>query len=164
MKKYPLTITKHARERYVVRISDPNRYRHLTQCRVGCSECIRLDTELFNVLKAYRSNIDRTLSGRVLSLIKNNQKVTDTDFIRTMEKAYQIEFSNGEAREYYQDDKAVYVITREPDGHPVLITVLSEDMIDGSVLKYNTSNSKEILNRWKFQTRQNSGKIRSLNQ
>lgn len=98
MPKYPLTITKHARERFIVRIIDPKRYLHLTQCRQGCEECVRLDKELHHVINTFKGNIDRTIAGRVLAAIKMDYKITDEDFIQTMDAAYSFhkkaEYSN----------------------------------------------------------------------
>lgn len=146
--KYPVIITSHARERYVVRISDPVRYSHLNQCKLGCEMCTSLAMELRQAIVVCRRGIDRELSGRILAAIRGNKLVQDQMFLSAIAKIFPAEVY--ENSQYYMDEKAIYVIVREKDG-PVLVTVLSLSMLDGTILRSckNIDDFKKVFATWK---------------
>jgi hypothetical protein len=159
LKRYPILITNHARQRWIERVADPKKYRHLTWCREGgtCGICIQLIHELRDILRAYRQSLDRTISGRALAAIERGEKVEDPLFIEAIKKKWP---EDVDAQEHYIDrnglNTIIFAIKREPDGRPVVVTVLTFDMLDGIVLMVNQGDQnamKRVFETWKRQAK-----------
>jgi hypothetical protein len=162
LKRYPILITYHARQRWLERVADPKKYRHLVTCPDGgrCGICIQIIHELRDILRTYRQSLDRTISGRALAAIRHNDRVKDPMFLEAIRKKWPEDHCG--ASEHYFDPNShqsiIFAIKREPDGRPVVVTILTWDMIDGTVLMTN-GNDPEAMQRvfksWKSQARRN---------
>lgn len=151
-RRYAITITSHARRRWVERVTHPDRFKHLSQCKFGCLECGRKLDELQAVIANSKRNIDGEISRRIRDARAAGQFVKDINFMAAVKKRY------GEGRDFtfLQDDCAVFVTVKPPDEpSPVLLTVMSLDMIDGTVLQ--TFRTKEelgkVFSRWRHERR-----------
>jgi hypothetical protein len=158
VKRYPIIITHHARQRWLERVVDPKKYLHLRRCSDGgnCSICIQLIHELRDIMQNVCASLDRSISARALASIRNNERVTDPLFLDSIKRWFAEEWV--EPTEYYIDRQGqntiVFVIRREPDGRPIVVTVLTWDMIDGITMMANMKDSKKFFDIWKRQTRQ----------
>ena len=152
-RRYAITITSHARRRWVERIAAPEKFRHLSQCKTfACEECQRKNNELFTIIGNSKRNIDGEIARRIRDARTAGQFVKDVNFMAAVKKRY------GEARDFtfLQDDCAVFVIVKPPEeSSPVLLTVMSLDMIDGTV--FQTFRTKEelvkVFSRWRYERR-----------
>lgn len=156
-------ITPHARARFVERITSPNLFSHLSsRCRIsGCPECVSLTIQLKQTIEVSRRYLDEAIRKRIWKAQQNNSRVTDTNFLEIVSKTYP---SNRDFDFWQDDEGAVFVIVKPPDEpSPVLLTVLSFEMVDGFVIK---SASKEELqnyfDRWKMAARQTTREIKEL--
>src|SRR6185312_3189837 len=150
---YPVIITLHARERWVERIVDPRHYHHLRTC-TGCEKCNSLIRDLQGAIRYCGKQIDRVIAGRFKTAKENGKKVVDVSFLEAFKKQHG---SESEEYDFYQSGNAVFVVRQNSkEGEPpILITVLSEDMIDGTVIRtMNSEELKSVFKRWKFERRQ----------
>ena len=150
--RYAVLITKHARERWLERIADPERYQHLSKCRVsGCCECASKARDIVGSIAAYGRQIDGEMARRVREARAAKSLVKDANFMAAIKKRYGEE----QVFEFLQDHSAVFVIvhpTNEPT--PVLKTVMSLDMIDGMVFQvFKHDNMAPVFERWKHERR-----------
>lgn len=145
--KYPLIITHHGRERWVERIVDSDHYRHLRICRKGCETCISLINDLRGMIRLGGRSIDKEIIKRYLIARNENNIVTEKTFIDAIKKHYE---RDADHLNFYRSGKAVLVVRTRPDEYsPVLLTVMSNEMLDGMVI--NTTNNhdlKTIFRRW----------------
>lgn len=159
VKRYPILITHHARQRWLERVVDPKKYIHLRRCGDGgnCGICIQLIHELRDIMRNVRASLDRSISGRALAAIRNNERVTDPLFLDAIKRWFAEE--RVEPTEHYIDRQGpntiVFAIRREPDGRPIVVTVLTWDMIDGTILMANMDDPKKVFDAWKRQARRN---------
>ena len=152
-KRYAVLITTHARQRWMERVVDPERYSHLKGCKVSCcEECLTKIQEIRNILRDSRRNVDSEIARRVREARAAKAVVKDMNFMAAIKKRY------GEEKvfEFLQDHSAVYVITHPPnEPSPVLLTVMSLDMIDGMVFQtFKPEELKPVFERWKHERRQ----------
>jgi hypothetical protein len=150
-------ITNHARERYVERVLNPDKYGHLSGCHVeSCQECVHLLHDLRNHIKMGRQYIDMGLREN----ISKAQNIKDPNFLEIIRKHYPQE-NNYQFLQYRQ---AIYVIihpAKEPS--PELLTVMTFDMIDGMVIQKASYNELGVyFDRWKRDVKSSDRKIKKL--
>lgn len=148
---YKVIITTHARERWLERIVDPQRYSHLKQCP-GCQKCNDLLFDIRYIIKQYGRDIDRSIIRRLMCAKESGAKVTDPAFQESIKKQYP-----NEKLEFYVDGDAVFVIGDDPTKPiPVLLSVLTYDMIDGTLLRGATNKQEldAVFKKWHFEARQ----------
>lgn len=151
--RYSILITVHARQRWMERVADPKHYAHLSKCKVpNCDQCNSLMHDLRNAIRCARRHIDGAIARRVREAREAGSFVKDVNFMRAVKKRY------GEDRDFtfLQDHSAVFVIVNPPDEPtPVLLTVMSLDMIDGTVIQtFKGDEMKPVFERWKHERRQ----------
>lgn len=151
--RYSILITSHARQRWIERIADPRRYAHLATCKTpGCSECVSKLHDIRAAIRCSRRYIDGEIARRVREAKAAGGVVKDVNFMAAVRKRY------GEERDFLflQDHSAVFVIVNPPDEDiPVLLTVMSLDMIDGTVIQtFKGDEMKAVFSRWKHERRQ----------
>lgn len=145
-----LVITHHARERWVERISDPDKYSHLSTCQ-GCAVCHRLMNQIKTAVEFAKRHIDYEIMRRYRYARRENHVVNDVSFLQAQLKLYREDFP---LYEFYQNGNAVFIIKNDVKP-PVLTTILSQDMIDGTAIRtMKGSEMKEVFNRWKFENKQ----------
>lgn len=154
MPDHPIIITRHARERYVIRAVDPVKFAHLNSCR-GCDQCVSLLYEVNLITRSMRRHMDRHICRQALDAVERNEQVTDPLFIETVKTRLPKDYF-GETN-YYIDrstpNTLVFVVKREEA--LVLKTVLTWDMIDGMVLRHchKPEEFAKVFRSWKHQTR-----------
>jgi len=134
------------------RVVDPQRYGHLKGCKTsGCEECRSKMQEMRNILRDNRRNIDSDIARRVREARAAKSLVTDLNFMAAVKKRYGTE----RVFEFLQDESAVFVIVHPPnEPSPVLLTVMSLDMIDGMVFQtFKPEELKPVFERWKHERR-----------
>lgn len=158
-KRYPILITEHARQRWIERAVDPKRYQHLSQCRRGCAICIQLIHDIRGVMRMMKREIDGSISRRALAAIQANERVNEPLFLEAIRKKWP---EDALGKEHYMDrtgrNTIIFAISREPDGRPVVVTVLTWDMIDGTVLMANQGDKeslKRVFETWKREAKRN---------
>lgn len=154
-KKYELIITNHARERWVERVVDATRYEHLSKCKVGsgCGTCESLINDIHGALRMARKQIDGRILACYLSAKQANDRVTDVSFMETIAKTHG---SDAKHMDFLISGIAILVVSQKPEEEtPQLLTVLTKNMIDGTVVK-NTPvpEMKKVFKRWKHEIRQ----------
>ena len=151
-KPYDVIVTRHARERWIERIADPQRYQHLKSC-AGCQTC----NSLLYDLRQAAELCARQISGRLADLYREakaaNRKVTDPTFLQIIKersepnKNYDFLVSNS--------PKAILMLSIQTEGPPVLVTILSGDMLEGTIFRHcNREDLQKVFGRWKFEARQ----------
>lgn len=150
-RKYDVIITHHARQRWVERFQDPKSFSHLSECRrERCEQCATLLHRLRFILKHNVRRIDGAIAGRFREARDANNVVTDYSFLETMRKQYGDEVSQ---YTFYQHGGDIFMVKQEET--PVLVTILSEDMLEGTVIrKANPEEMNQIFARWRFEDRQ----------
>lgn len=156
--KYDLIITNHARERWVERIVDPTRYEHLSKCHeTECETCRSLVHDIHGALRIARRQIDGRILHCYLAAKEADNRVKDLSFKEAIAKR-QAEFygKNLEWVDFWISGRAVLMVSKTPQEEtPTLITVLTNDMIDGTVIKDTPlPDLKKTFKRWKHQARQ----------
>jgi hypothetical protein len=155
-KPYLIIITPHARERWIERIADPKRYEHLGKCP-GCVTCANLQRDIREAIYIGARYIDRSIVQRYREAKEAGARVVDPLFLAAFKKEQR---SEGEEFEFYQSGRAVFCIgENDREGEPpILITVLTEEMIDGTVLRRASSPEelKTVFKCWAFENRQRS--------
>lgn len=152
-RRYAVLITSHARQRWIERIADPTRYAHLATCKVyQCPECNSKIQDIHRAIRCARRYIDGEIARRIREAKAADSYVRDVNFMAAVKKRY------GEERDFtfLQDHSAVFVIVTPPEEpSPVLLTVMSLDMIDGTVFQnFSGDEMKAVFSRWKHERRQ----------
>ena len=149
-RRYDILITKHARERWVTRIADPERFTHLNSCkriRRNCSECGWDLNAAHSTIRECRRGIDIAIVSAYRRARDDKMFVTDENFKEAIRKRY------GEKNlKFYNDGRAVFVVLDPaPDlDIPVLLTIMTPDMIDGMVFQVmEPADMKAVFDRWK---------------
>ena len=137
-----LKIMSHARRRYVERIRQPEHYKHLTICKKYCNECSKLESDLDCVVTNFGRKIDFEIASIYRKCKENNQVIKDSLFLDTV-KALNKYKPN---RIYYIDKNTIFVVVQTEI--PTLVTVLSKDMIDGTIILKNP-NVNHVFKTWK---------------
>lgn len=152
MEPYYLIVTNHARERWLERIVDPQSYSHLSRC-TGCQKCLDLQLRMKEVIERVGKNINREIVKRYRIARMANAEVTDELFLQAVRK---LNFEDFDRLQFFRDGKAVFVIKKvDNEQAPLLITVLSQDMIDGLVIQRSSlTEMKNVFKQWKFQNKQ----------
>lgn len=151
MSDYPIIVTQHARERYIVRVVDPQKFGHLETCK-GCGQCVNLLYEINILMRSMRKHMDRHISRQALKCMEQNEKVTDPLFLQTIKTHYPKEVF--EETTYYIDRSTptplIFVVKKGDP--PILKTVLTWDMIDGTILRHcqNQEETTKVFKTWKF--------------
>jgi hypothetical protein len=157
MNDHPIIITTHARQRYVERAVDPQKYGHLGKCG-GCETCDTLIREIDTTLLTIGRQIDRRICRRVMDAIRGGEKVTNPLFLEALRKRMPKEAV--EDTVYYIDrsreEPIIFAVRKRDEKTNVLLTVMSYDMIEGTILRAcNThEDATKVLKRWKFQSKQ----------
>jgi hypothetical protein len=148
---YKLLIGDHGRQRWIERVVDPKRYKHLSICKIpNCEECKSLMFDIRNVIKTLGHRIDSQISGAFLEARDAGRKVTDVSFIEAIRRK---EILRDELDFYLTNRKGTVIAVTRNDP-PVLVTILSNDMIDGTVIRNNDRDSmKTVFQRWKYEAR-----------
>lgn len=158
-KKYDLIITSHARQRWIERIADPTRYEHLRTCR-GCETCTSLINDIRNILRVAGRSIDGVIVRRYRKARDEGNRVTDISFQEAVKKKEEILRQYREPREleFLVSENAILVVAKKPDQDtPVLLTIMSEDMIEGTIFRtLDPSELKRVFKRWHFERRMKS--------
>lgn len=152
MEPYYLIVTNHARERWLERIADFQSYSHLSQC-TGCHKCKVLVNQMREVINHLGKNLDKEITKRYRVSRMANAEVTNATFLQAVQK---LNFEDFDRLQFFRDGKAVFVIKKvDNEIAPLLITVLSLDMIDGLVIqRFDKNEMKDVFNRWKFEAKQ----------
>jgi hypothetical protein len=102
--------------------------------------------EIRNIIAFDQKAINGRICARALSVIEASQKVEDPVFLETIRKYY-VDSKN---KDFYEDRDFVYVLTNNTE-IPVLVTLLSRDMIDGTVImKTEKPEMTNVFKAWKF--------------
>lgn len=148
-KHYDLVITKHARERWVERVCSPRKFSHLATCP-GCSTCLELVHALANHIKIAGRSLDFEIIKAFRKARDNDKKVTDAAFLETVKKKW------GEYGKYdffVTDRDSVMVVFHPPEETtPVLLTVMSANMVAGTVAR-GVGSGEGIFDRLKHEAR-----------
>jgi len=151
-KPYVCIISGHARERWIERIADPKRYEHLRTCP-GCGTCVNLLHDIRRFIQLGGRYIDREIASRFKVALEAGSRVVDASFLEAFKK----QFGENVPYEFDQNGRAVFVIAKNnTEGEPpILVTVLTDEMIDGTVIrKMSTDEMKTVFKRWQFEIRQ----------
>jgi hypothetical protein len=155
-KKHDVIITNHARERWLERVVDPKRYEHLRTCRcpkVNCPECTSLIHDIRGILRLSRRVIDGRIASCYRNARDNNKRVTDISFIEAINKRYGEEIAANMDFLISQSGAAILVTARKEDT-PVIKTILTADMIEGTIFRnLNKDELKQVFSRWKHERR-----------
>ena len=142
--------TYHARERWVGRIVNPDRFPHYNHCKKNCIDCYRDLVVIQSIVSRSCPDIDLAICIALNRCVRENMLVTDYTFLQVVRKKY------GEDRnlKFYTNGKAVFVLLERINDIPVVLSILTYDMIDGTVIK-NTEQEdlKTVFNRWKREAR-----------
>ena len=140
---HSVIITRHARERWVERIIDPKRYDHYRLCRVGCPTCVDLAYDMMNTIRIAGRGIDRDISQR----FRSARPVEDQVFLKAVGQTHDLA-----SHAIKRDDKAVFVTLKAEI--PVLGTVMSIDMMTGTIIRNNSGNNlKNVFSSWKHEVK-----------
>lgn len=156
--KYEILITSHARFRWVERIDSPQKYAHLSVCKLGCETCQILLHSLNEHLRIARKYIDRAILHAYQAAIYQNTRVLDYNFMWAVLKLHGEE--EAEHLEFLIYKNAVLVVKKSDAQIPVIKTILSHDMIDGTALQAFRKGKErdDLLKRWKFEDKQRKKK------
>ena len=144
-----LDITGHARQRWVERIVDPKRYAHLSTCKDNCETCQSLLYDIRMVLQHAGKGIDKEIIYYYDAAIHQNLRITDANFIAAMKEKH----GKIDHFDFLYYKTAILLVKKETP--PVLLTVMTLDMIDGTVFRnFDTDGLKTAFKRWKFETKQ----------
>ena len=151
MPKFDLIISPHARERWIVRIVNPTRYAHLDQC-TGCEVCTSLLHELRNIVKIGARQIDGRIAATFRHARDKNSRVTDVSFLEAIRKKHGDEAA---FFDFLVNGNAVMMLSRRPEQEvPLLVTVMTTDMIDGTVIRrMSNEEMKTVFQRWKTEAK-----------
>lgn len=149
---YDIIITKHARERWVERIADPKRYSHLLSCNKNCPTCAKLHYDIKNVIEVAGHSIDGQIAAAYKEARNKNTVITDKNFIQV-----QKQFGDYHKFKFYsaRNNKAILIVAidkRTTEGLPLLLSVLTPDMVDGTVINCS-NNIKAVFNNWKHEVK-----------
>jgi hypothetical protein len=141
-------ITPHARQRYIERISSPKLFAHLGTCRrPSCDTCVSLAIRIRHTTQAARKYIDREIRDKLGKAQADGAHVKNPSFLEVIRKVYPTDRNF----EFLMYGTAVFVIVNPADEpSPVLLTVMSVDMIDGMVIQSSTTDELTVyFDRWK---------------
>jgi hypothetical protein len=154
-KRYDVLITNHARERWLERIVDPKRYEHLTTCpcpKVNCSQCTSLIHDIRDILRFDRRVIDARIASCYRDARDHGRKLTDVSFLEAIKKRHGDEVAGASEFLISHSGKAVLVILKKDNDPPVLKTILSADMVEGTIFRnLEGEDLKKVFNRWKHE-------------
>lgn len=144
MKKFAPTY--HARERWVGRIVNPERFPHYNHCKKNCIDCHRELAVIQNIVSRSCPDIDLAMCIALRRCVSENQIVTDHNFLKSIRNKYE----DDKNLKFYTNGKAVFVVLERIDDVPLILSIMTEDMIDGTIIK-NTQKEdlKTVFNRWK---------------
>lgn len=143
----PLAISNHARERWIQRITDPKRYKHLDLCK-GCDTCNSLIRDIDRVVRFSGGYVDQEIRKRFKRAKDNNRVVTDPQVKLALKKHFP-----DEELTLFVDKDAVFVVIYKPN--PFLKSVITYDMIEGTLffVARTKDDIKSVFNRWNAEMR-----------
>jgi hypothetical protein len=148
---YKLKIQPHARERWVERVVDYNRYSHLEGCKTpNCEKCRSLIGDIRYIIQTLKSRLDSQILAAFMDAKEADRRVTDYNFLKTVEKRYD------SARYDFWELRSGHVfVTTNDEIPPALITVLRREQLDGTVIRDSSpAELKQAFKRWQFEARQ----------
>lgn len=141
-------ITSHARERYITRILNPEKYHHLSVCGSYCDECNSLFIDLHNQVNSTARWVDKEIIRKIRYAADNNQTVKDIKFNKVLERS-----NNLRGATYFYYENVIFAVR-----NGMIITVLPNDMIDGTTILL----TPKYLERNLFKSWKREAKFRSL--
>jgi len=149
----PVVVTSHARERWMERVADPDRYSHLHHCRLGCATCVSLLHDMRSILSNIKRIIDQEIATRTTAAIKGNNRVQEDYVLELARKLFP-----EKKCDYYRDVRkphVILVLTYDTIG-PVVVSVLTQELLEGVAMR--AADSKEarqnLFRHWKHQAQQ----------
>lgn len=149
-----LLVTQHARLRWVERAVDYERYKHLRYCQSNkCLQCQELRADLDLVVRNVKFYLDNSIQEYYREAVEADRWVRTGLFLEAIEKQY----GKRDYVSFLQTKKgAILVLRVDSEDMYVLLSVLSNDMLESTVFRNAVTNDefKAIFGKMKFQMRQ----------
>lgn len=142
-----VTITNHARKRWLQRIIDRQRYEHMRMCRQpNCPVCDKLDCDCVGAIRAAH----RSITARIAAAWRQAVSVSNQDFLRVFTERYA---DHAGEFKFTQYEEAIFV-TRYDKEVPTLVTIYHQDMLNETVWRdASPAHLRQVFQRWKREAR-----------